>query len=62
MNSYTEQRRTDSCMLRLLQFLLLLSFSDVICCKMLSLWNLIKAVLLFINALAILHEKRFLKK
>lgn len=62
MNSYTEQRRTDSCMLRLLQFLLLLSFSDTICCKMLSLWNLIKAVLLFINALAILHEKRFLKK
>lgn len=62
MDSYTEQRRTDSCMLRLLQFLLLLSFSDAICCKMLSLWNLIKAVLLFINALAILHEKRFLKK
>ncbi|OAO13212.1 Yos1-like protein [Blastocystis sp. ATCC 50177/Nand II] len=29
---------------------------------MLSLWNLIKAVLLFVNALAILHEKRFLKK
>ena len=30
--------------------------------SMFSLWNLFKSILLLVNALAILHEKRFLKK
>lgn len=30
--------------------------------SMFSLWNFFKSILLLVNALAILHEKRFLKK